>query len=63
MKRSAFVALALTATLLIAGCTDSHTERTTVGPTASDGLDLGHLSELLGVCHLPEQGVDALADR
>jgi len=43
MKRSAIVALALTGTLLLAGCTDSHTVSSTVRPTASDGIDRSYL--------------------
>jgi beta-glucosidase len=48
MKRSAIVALALTGTLLLAGCTDSHTVSATVSPTASGG-DRGYLDPSLPI--------------
>jgi len=48
MKRSAIVALALTGTLLLAGCTDSHTVSATVSPTASGG-DHGYLDPSLPI--------------
>ncbi|NYI40722.1 glycoside hydrolase family 3 protein [Demequina lutea] len=49
MKRSAIVALALTGALLLAGCTDSSTTRTTISPTASDGIDRGYLDQSLPI--------------
>ena len=49
MKRPAIVALALTGTLLLAGCTDSHAVRATAGPTASDGIDRSYLDPSLPI--------------
>jgi len=49
MKRNGIVALTLTGALLLAGCTDSDTARTTASPTASDGVDRGYLDPSLPV--------------
>lgn len=43
------VALALTGTLLLAGCTDSHNVSSTVSPTGSDGIDRGYLDPSLPI--------------
>ena len=49
MKRSPLVGLAVTATLLLAGCTGSHTVNSTVSPTASDGVDRSYLDPSLPI--------------
>lgn len=49
MKRYAIVALTLTGTLLLSGCTDSDNVNTTASPTASDSIDRSYLDPSLPI--------------